>query len=243
MIELEIHWRHEMAVRPPRIPQGNKSEQFKPIKGAEYLPTSAPGCILNSKDDQEIASEMWLKASLDLLWESSGQIPTSALITHLEKFNFQSQAINPFILNRLRTNVLLWPSEIEELKRNLNLQGVNETLGYTNDLHNIDNYLLGNHNWRNASESSIDLDERRYLIWVTQFTPQDRMLGWGQEDWNSISPRDLKLFFAILLRYPMSFATAFYITINQLSCEQLDHRMGLGGLNSIKPAVKVVKTL
>ena len=54
---------------------------------------------------------------------------------------------------------------------------------------------------------------------------------------NSISPRDLKLFFAILLRYPMSFATAFYIAINQLSREQLDHRMGLGGLNSIKPAV------
>ena len=35
----------------------------------------------------------------------------------------------------------------------------------------------------------------------------------------------------------MSFATAFYIAINQLSCEQLVKRMGLGGLNSIKPAV------
>ena len=173
---------------PPRNPQVNTSGQFKPIKGTEYLLTSAPGCILNTKKDQEIASEMWLKASLDLLWESSGHIPTSALITHLENFNFQSQAINPFILNRLRTNVLLWPSEIEELKRNLNLQGVNETLGYTNDLNNIDNYLLGNHNWRNASELSIDLAERRYLIWVTQLNPRDGMLGWGGEDWNSISP-------------------------------------------------------
>ena len=182
---------------PVRIPQENTSEQFKPIKGAEYLPKSAPGCILNSRNDQEVASEMWLKASLDLLWESSGQIPTHVLITHLERFNFQSKAINPFILNRLRTNVMLWPSEIEELKRNLNLQGVNETLGYTNDLYNIDNYLLGNHNWRNASETSIDLDERRYLIWITQFTPRDRMLGWEREDWKSISPRDLKLFFAI----------------------------------------------
>merc|ERR1712240_817741 len=93
------------------------------------------------------------------------------------------------------------------------------------------------HNWRNASETSIDLDERRYLIWVTQFTPRDCMLGWGREDWNSISPPDLKLFFAMLLKYPMQFATAFYIAINQLSREQLVKRMGLGGLNSIKPAV------
>ena len=68
---------------------------------------------------------MWLKASLDLLWEASGHIPPSVLITHLENFNFQSQAINPFILDRLNTNVLLWPSEIEELKQKLNLQDIN----------------------------------------------------------------------------------------------------------------------
>ena len=110
---------------------------------------------------------MWLKASLDLLWESLGHIPIPALIRHLENFNYQSQAINPFILDKLRTSVLLWPSEIEELKHSLNLQGKNETLGYTNDLNNIDDYLLGNPNWRNASETSIDLDKRRYLIWVT----------------------------------------------------------------------------
>ena len=35
----------------------------------------------------------------------------------------------------------------------------------------------------------------------------------------------------------MLFATAFYIALNQLSREQLDHRMGLGGLNSIEPTV------
>merc|ERR1712240_961762 len=222
---------------PLSIPQRHKLGPFNAIKGAEYLPTSAPRGILNSYDEQQLASEMWLKASLDLLWESSGNIPIPALIRHLENFNYQSQAINPLILDKLRTNVLLWPSEIEELKRSLNLQGENETLGYTNDLNNIDDYLLGNHNWQNASELSIDLDERRYLIWVTQFTPQDRMLGWGREDWNSISPRDLKLFFAMLLKYPMSFTTAFYIAINQLSHEQLVKRMGLGGLDSIKPAV------
>ena len=34
----------------------------------------------------------------------------------------------------------------------------------------------------------------------------------------------------------MSFATAFFISLNQLSREQLDHRMGLGGLDSIEPA-------
>ena len=117
-----------------------------------------------------------------MTWEATGHIPQSVLITHLQKFNFHSQAITPFILERIQTNVLLWPSEIEELKKNLNLQDINEALGYTPDLHKIDNFLLGNHNWRNASETSIDLDERRYLIWITQFTPQDRILGWGKED-------------------------------------------------------------
>ena len=33
----------------------------------------------------------------------------------------------------------------------------------------------------------------------------------------------------------MSIARAFYIALKQLSQEQLDHRMGLGGLDSIEP--------
>ena len=113
--------------------------------------------------------------------------------------------------------MLLWPSEITELKRKLEISEINETLGYTQDLNRLDNFLLGGHNWRNASEKSLDLAKRRYLIWITQFTPRDRMLGWSREDWNSISPRDLKLFFAVLFNYPMSFAMAFYISLNQLS--------------------------
>ena len=80
---------------PPRNLQVDASSQFKPIKGSEYLPTSTPGGILNTRKDQMIASEIWLKASLDLLWEASGHIPPSVLITHIENFNFQSQAINP----------------------------------------------------------------------------------------------------------------------------------------------------
>ena len=37
-----------------------------------------------------------------------------------------------------------------------------------------------------------------------------------------------------MFHYPMSFAMAFYISLNQLSQDQLDHRMGLGGLDSIE---------
>ena len=33
----------------------------------------------------------------------------------------------------------------------------------------------------------------------------------------------------------MSFAMAFYMALKQLTQEQFDHRMGLGGLNSIEP--------
>ena len=94
---------------PPRNPHVNMSEQFRPIKGTEYLPMSVPGCILTTREDQKIASEMWLKATLDLTWEATGHIPRSVLITHLQKYNFHSQAITPFILERIQTNVLLWP--------------------------------------------------------------------------------------------------------------------------------------
>ena len=178
---------------------------------------------------------MWLKASLDLMWEASGHIPRTALINHLEKFTFQSKAITPFLLERLRNNMLLYQSEIKQLKKKLDLQGIHETIGYTQNLNQLDNFLLGDHNWRNAGGTSIELAERRYLIWVTQLTPRDRMLGWGNEDWKSISPRDLKIFFAVMFNYSMLLATAFYISINQLTQDQLDHRMGLGGLDSIEP--------
>ena len=114
---------------------------------------------------------MWLKASLDLIWEASGHIPRTALITHLEKFTFQSKAITPFLLKRLRNNMLLYQSEIKELKKKLDLQGIHETIGYTENLNKLVDFLLGDHNWRNASETSIELAKRRYLIWVTQFTP------------------------------------------------------------------------
>ena len=78
--------------------------------------------------------------------------------------------------------MLLYQSEIEQLKKKLDLQGIHETIGYTQNLNKLDDFLLGDHNWKNASQTSIELAERRYLIWVTQLTPRDRMLGWGKED-------------------------------------------------------------
>ena len=47
--------------------------------------------------------------------------------------------------------MLLWSSEITELKRKLDLQGIHETIGYTQDLNRLDDFLLGGHNWRNTS--------------------------------------------------------------------------------------------
>ena len=43
------------------------------------------------------------------------------------------------------------------------------------------------------------------------------------------------MFFAVLFNYPMSFAMAFYIALKQLTSDQLEHRMGMGGLYSIEP--------
>ena len=131
---------------------------------------------------------MWLKASLDLMWEALGYIPHTALVNHLESFMFQSKAITPFLIERLRNHHLLYQSEIEQLRQQLDLQGAREEIGYTPSLNKLDDFLLWDHNWKGAPQTSIGLAERRYLIWITQLTPRDRMLGWGTEEWKSISP-------------------------------------------------------
>ena len=69
--------------------------------------------------------------------------------------------------------MLLYQSEIKELKKKLDLQGIHEAIGYTQNLNRLDDFLLGNHNWKNAPQASVELAERRYLIWITQLTPRD----------------------------------------------------------------------
>ena len=117
------------------------------------------------------------------------------------------------MIDRLRNRKLLYPSEIEHLRQTLYLQGIHEEIGYTPSLNKLEDFLLGDHNWKGAPHTSIGLAERRYLIWITQLTPRDRTLGWGPQEWKSISPRDLKVFFAVLFNYPMSFTMAFYMTL------------------------------
>ena len=125
---------------------------------------------------------MWLKASLDLTWEGTGYIPRQTLINHLEYFAFRSKAISHFMIERLRNRKLLYTSEIKQLRQTLDLQGIHEEIGYTPSLNKLDNFLLGDHNWKGAPHKSIGIAERRYLIWITQLTPRDRILGWGPEE-------------------------------------------------------------
>ena len=92
------------------------------------------------------------------------------------------------MIDRLRNRKLLYPSEIEHLRQTLYLQGIHEEIGYTPSLNKLEDFLLGDHNWKGAPHTSIGLAERRYLIWITQLTPRDRTLGWGPQEWKSISP-------------------------------------------------------
>ena len=223
------------SVKQNRNTNIDTSRPFSPIKGIQHLPQSVPGHTLFTREDQEITSEMWLKASLDLSWEETGYIPREALINHLKHFTFRSKAISHFMIDRLSRRELLYPSEIEQLGNTLELQGIQEEIGYTPGLNRLDRFLFGDHNWNGAPHQSIGIAERRYLIWVTHLTPRDRILGWGQEDWKNFSPKDLKLFFAVLFNYPMSFAMTFYISLKQLTEDQFEHRMGMGGLYSIEP--------
>ena len=55
----------------PQTQARNSLGIFQPIKNINMLPSSIPGgTILYTKRDQEIAAEMWLKASLDLAWKA-----------------------------------------------------------------------------------------------------------------------------------------------------------------------------
>ena len=71
------------------------------------------------------------------------------------------------MIERLRNHHLLYQSEIEQLRQQLDLQGVHEEIGYTPSLNKLDDFLLGDHNWKDAPQTSIELAERRYLIWIT----------------------------------------------------------------------------
>ena len=84
---------------------------------------------------------------------------------------FRSKAFSPFLIERLRNHHLLYQSEIEQLRQQLDLQGAREEIGYTPSLNKLDDFLLGDHNWKGAPQTSIGLAERRYLIWITQLTP------------------------------------------------------------------------
>ena len=61
----------QFAPNQARATNTDTSGIFSPIKGIQTLPQSMPGNVLTTKKDQELASEMWLKASLDLAWENT----------------------------------------------------------------------------------------------------------------------------------------------------------------------------
>merc|ERR1712002_255025 len=139
------------------------------------------------------------------------------------------------MIERLKNRKLLYPSELKNVKQMLEQQGAYEEIGYTTNLRRLDEFLLGDYNWKGVPNQVIRIAEKRYLLWITQLTPRDRTLGWGQEEWKRISPRDLKVFFGVLFNYPMSFAMAFYMALKQLTPHQMEHRMGMGGLYAIEP--------
>ena len=50
------------------------------------------------------------------------------------------------MIERLRNHHLLYQSEIEQLRQQLDLQGVHKEIGYTPSLKRLDGFLLGDHN-------------------------------------------------------------------------------------------------
>ena len=107
---------------------------------------------------------MWLKASLDLTWEASGYIPLTALVNHLENFTFRSKAISHYMIERLNNRKLLYPSEISQLNQILELKGTHKEIGYTTSLRRLDEFLLGEHNWKGVPHQVIGIAERHFFI-------------------------------------------------------------------------------
>ena len=109
------------------------------------------------------------------------------LINYLNGFSLRSRAINDEFLNCVQTQKVIIPEEANKAIQTF----CNETAPQLNQL---DEYLLGRTNWKGIPFNVVRQQVQRFLIWVLEFTPEQRQMAWSLREWDQLSARDMALF-------------------------------------------------
>ena len=100
----------------------------------------------------------------------------------------------------------------------------------------MDEYLLGNTNWKGVPFNVVREQVQRFLIWVLEFTQEQRQMAWSLREWDQLSAKDMALFYHCLFFYPSVFALSCLILWKQMNREDMEVRLMNEGLSKIPPA-------
>ena len=156
-------------------------EEFAPK--SSRLPYPYMGAFGREDLDLESTGELLLKISLENIIQENPNIDTDRFINHLHEFYYRSQAINSEYLTRVRNKKPIFPNEASFTLKQFQLAtNQHPRFKYLENSYPLDNYLLGNGNWRDASVNSIRPEVQRYLIWALDFMPNQKSLGWSEAE-------------------------------------------------------------
>ena len=106
--------------------------------------------------DIEATGEMLLKISLAGIIKDDPNIDVDRLINHLYRFYYRSQAVNQEFLSWVRNKKPIFTKEsILTLEKFMYTTNLHPRFNYREHSYKLDEYLLGNDNWREASTNSL----------------------------------------------------------------------------------------
>ena len=139
-------------------------------------------------------------------------------------------------LSTLRSDLSIFPVEVENTVFAFEKSTMNHPrFDYQNNGSYVDQFLLGNSNFRNTPTNMICEKIQRFLMWMLDFTDIQRQFGWTTREWRQLSSKDISLFYLVMFNYPNVIALSCLILWKQMSNEQIESRMMTGGLNGIPP--------
>ena len=130
------------------------SEDFQPIKS--ILPHPIIGLLGLKNLDVEGTSDMIMKMSISGLIKTDLNIDLVRLINHQNGFMYRSCAVNTEFLTRVRNKKGIFAMEsMLTLEKFLAKTNPYPRFNYTENPYSLDDFLLGNTGWREASPNIL----------------------------------------------------------------------------------------
>ena len=117
------------------------------------------------------------------LIRNTPNISAENLTNHLNYFPLKSRAINTEFLNRVQIQKVIIPEEATQtLQEFYNKTAPHPRFNYANNFIRLDEYLLGNTNWKNVPTTAVRERVQRFFIWALEFSPVQKQISWPSRD-------------------------------------------------------------